>query len=149
MTASFMEVLQVVAAATGVFFAWLELDEADKELTAVKESKYDGDRSRIACKNIRVARCILLFQCVLFTIGLWTCFSPPPPLLPLPLIDPSGVLTPEMITWIVIGNRHAVIAKQVSMMSGSVIFAWLSYRNKMTMGPVRRRTRSTDPEEER
>jgi hypothetical protein len=154
MSASFIEVFQVLWAAAGGGFAWAEMNEADKEKDSINSPLLENepplppeflkDRNRIADKNIRVARVILIIQGILFTIGLWTWFSPPPPFLPDALMDPFARLTPAEIQTIIEGNRSAVRAKQISMTSISIILSWLSYRNRVTMLPVRNRVRRTD-----
>lgn len=150
MTASFLEVVQVLVAGLGALMILIRtMPDAEKNRDTIRE-KYRKDpdhyrgRLAIAEKNLMFEQVFLSAQAVLFFVGLWTWFIAPPPYLPDSLMDVSGKFTDDEIRHIVLDNRHAVTAKKIAMMSVSLVLTWASRENCKALNVINAE-RANDP----
>lgn len=77
--ASFLEIVQTLAALVGAALTCRAMIEADLNLVAQNRSGMNGNRLLIAQKNVRVERCVLGVQVCMFLAGLASLFIPPLP----------------------------------------------------------------------
>lgn len=121
MNASFLEIVQTIASGLGALLAVRSMVAADLNLVAILRRNVNGNRRMVASKNVRVERCVLSTQVMLFLVGLATLFLAPPPYTPVPEGTPRSTIETDMI-------RNLAITR-LGMTTASLVLMYLSYRS--------------------
>lgn len=121
MNASFLEIVQTIASGLGALLAVRSMVAADLNLVTIQRRNVNGNRHMIAAKNVRVERCVLATQVMLFLVGLATLFLAPPPYTPVPDGAVRGSIELDMI-------RNLAVTR-LGMTLASLFLMYLSYRS--------------------
>lgn len=121
MHASFLEIVQTIASGLGALLAVRSMVAADLNLVAILRRNVNGNRKMVAAKNVRVERCVLSTQILLFLVGLATLFLAPPPYTPVA----EGAMRSPIETDII---RNLAITR-LGMTTASLVLMYLSYRS--------------------
>lgn len=121
MTASFLEIVQVIAALVGFLLTIKAKVSADLSLVTLRRKGLNGNRLLIAEKNVRNEDGHMHMQMILFLVGLTSLFLAPPPFARLLSPDPEAVRLMRE------ANLQLGITR-VGMTAISLYLMYLSYR---------------------